>query len=315
MLREKDVDREKIYSKWKNTRRTDGKLAFGEETLERVKNLSDQALLCFDEYFDSIVASGAVDSMQTYRSKILSFLEYISARNIELSEVTQEVIDAHFFENREKGLEERGFYLKKLFAYFNVEGIDVDKHKNPKNRSAAEKMPWINAETFSRAQDIYKSVRKSNAAGENEDSIKKYKLATKKLFVLKMFFYTPLRIEYIGDYWKIGLPVEDNAIIFNGKMYNVPLSLIELITEIRESGLIDDPMDMKTILDNLRNELAEFNMGKLDSTGAKKTRDTIFWTCPQCGNIFEAIAENWCVKQYTEDGENWVVCREYCAYE
>lgn len=40
----------------------------------------------------------------------------------------------------------------------------------------------------------------------------------------------------------------------------------------------------------------------------------MFWTCPQCGKKFEAIADNWCVKKFSEEGKNWVVCRENCGH-
>ena len=63
-----------------------------------------------------------------------------------------------------------------------------------------------------------------------------------------------------------------------------------------------------------------YELGVEKNINAHKTEfdQTIFsfnlWTCPECGEKFEAVAENWCVKQYTEDGKQIIVCRENCGH-
>ena len=42
----------------------------------------------------------------------------------------------------------------------------------------------------------------------------------------------------------------------------------------------------------------------------KETRDKLSFRCPQCGKTYEAIVDNWCVVQYTENGKLWIVCRD-----
>lgn len=130
-----------------------------------------------------------------------------------------------------------------------------------------------------------------------------------------MFFFTPLTIEEIKKFQKEESVFDDNSIYFQEKRYPVPESLIKLIKEMDESSLLRGTHYTRGTTEDIQKDLSEYGMEDISSQGAKHTRDAIFWTCPQCGEKYLAIAENWCVKQYTDNGENWIVCREKCAHE
>ena len=147
----------------------------------------------------------------------------------------------------------------------------------------------------------------------------KYRNATRKLFVLQMYFYTPFSIKEIGKWQKNDCQFDDDKLFFKDEEYSIPRSLLDLIEEMRTSGLYYDAHDVVSTHHQLRCDLEKYEMGEITSKGADDTRKRIFWSCPQCGRKFEAIADNWCVMRYTDENkewvQNWVVCREYCANE
>ena len=312
------MDRNDTYKYLSTLQDDNNNLLFGSETINKLKQLSDENLQYYLSYLNNLLYKKELgDSFKQYRSKQLDFLKYISKNNCELLNVSQNIIDDYFeiFANELPSTKNtRVQYLKPLFLFHDINHIDLDKHLSEKtdkeNNKNKDIMPRISAEKFSEAKFFYVSIRNNNNINSEE-----YIDATKKLFVLKMLFYTPLSQSKIGVFFKTKHQFDENNIYFDGEKYSVPQSLILLLKEMQAQESNYLTLDIKTHITKMRIDLAEFNMENLNSKDADKTTETIFWSCPQCGEKFLAIAENWCIKQYTEDGDNWVVCKENCGYE
>lgn len=61
-------------------------------------------------------------------------------------------------------------------------------------------------------------------------------------------------------------------------------------------------------------EINEQSPVRLNLQEEETVAGIVFWRCPECGEKFEAVAENWCVKQYTENSKQIIVCRENCGH-
>ena len=135
----------------------------------------------------------------------------------------------------------------------------------------------------------------------------------RKRFVFDMMYYTSLSMEEIGKLRIGNVDFINRKIRFGKKENDVPKALVDLIHGMQLSGEFEKTYDIMTTIEQMRKELSQYGLDNLKSTDGKETRKATFWKCPQCGCEYEAIAENWCVKQYTDGGENWVVCREKCG--
>lgn len=303
------MDRKELYERLRKLKDPNGKNLFGKDTIEKLEALTEQNLQYYVDYLMHLIDTNDFKSFKTYRSKHLDLLKYISSIGCDLLNITQEIVEDYFAMYSHEDIDTtntRVYYIKKLFKFFNIE-IDIEKYIVKDNQNE-DKMPRIKAEEFSKARFFYRKIRSSTPVDSD-----KYIVATKKLFVLEMFFYTPLRKEYVGDFFREQGSYDDKHIYFHSKKYPVPKSLISLIKEMRESDGLYDTLDVETMVGHMKIDLAKYNMGNLSSKGAEKTTKTIFWTCPQCGEKYLAIADNWCVMQYTSGGEHWVVCRDNCA--
>lgn len=308
------MDRNKVYEKLRKMKNQEGELLWGDKSINNLKSLSDINLYYYLDYLNLLIENNSLDdSFKTMRSSQVDFLKFLSDKNLIFIDIKQDIVDEYFsmYSHQDsQTTNNRVNYLKNFISYFSINNdIDLDKHKIKSARNEA-KMPIIKAAELSKAKNYYRKIRQNEKSNSTS-----YIVATKKLFVLEMFFYTDLSEKNIGKYFKGNRKISENSLDFNNKQYPVPLSLIELIREINESPNTYDTLDMKTVVNSMKIELSSFNMENLSSKGAEQTNKKLFWTCPQCGEKYLAIAENWCVKQYTDNGENWIVCREKCAHE
>lgn len=311
------MDIEKKCTELSQVRNKDDKPVFSKKTLPRLKKLPTQSFWSFIEYYEKVfVSENRIDSFNTYMSQILPFLEYLMSIDCSLENVTQETMDEYLTKFKgQKGITHKIDDIKDFLEKINLlDGIDISHHY-PTISSATDEekddMPIITAEKLSCAKEVYLKVIKSHESDGTTDN-EEYLNAVKRLFILEMFFNTPLRKEYVKAFQKGDGEFTNNTIHFKDKEYYISNEqLSNLILKVRNM----DTFDIEVNVDHMEKELADYDMGILHPRGAKKTRDAIFWTCPQCGKKYLAIAENWCVKQYTENGENWIVCREICGHE
>ena len=289
------MDRSSIRKRLITLQGKNGKPLFGSDTIDRLFRLPEQSLSDYLSYLDYVESNGNIYTIPTYRSKQLNFLEYVSDKGYELRTITQNVVDEYFEKYDYEENNERVNYLKPFLAFFSLGNIDIEKFRRKSNKKKVAKMKRLSAENISEARY-------------------KFRNDAKKLFVFEMIYYTEFSMTEIGEIQREHIDYSSRSISYCGKESVLPEKLMAFIQK-NESILFDESFDMTTTIEKIREDLAEYGMDNLTATDGKETRKALFWTCPQCGKQFEAVAENWCVKQYTQDGENWIVCREYCGHE
>ncbi len=291
------MNREKIYRQWKTTKDSTGEALCNDAMIKKFRKISDQNFQYYIEYQDYLLTQGKAGSLKTIRSKVVDYLIFMGT--FDLKDTTQEIIDNYFkrYKNENpKSFNSRIFYLMGFFNYFSLkDNLEIEKFKKATDNKE-KSMSRITAEQISQTRE-------------------KYKNNIKKLFVFEMMYYTSLSMAEIGKIKLDNLDPVTNTLCYKKKKNPIPKSLINLIQTMHYTGEFDKPHDIMSTIKQMRKELAENGLEKLTATDGRETRKTTFWKCPQCGYEYEAIAENWCVKQYTENGENWVVCRERCGNE
>lgn len=307
------MDRNVIYSELMQMQSTDGISLIGPKDMKNIKLLPDYNLEYFYIYAKAYISKNDKEVAKNYVSIVNRFLTHISKFNCDLKGVNQELVNSFFEANKnhsQSTINNYKIWLSNFFSFFYLlEKIDLSQFKG-KIESKDNKI--ISAEKLSKAKEVYRKIRR-----ESDKDSEDYKTATKSLFVLEMLFSVPLSMNDIGRFHKEKGKYSKNKIYFEGETYDAPASLISLIEEMYVTNLFFETNDITSTVNRMKKELSDYDMGTLTAKkkdgGAKATRDAIFWACPQCGEKYEAVAENWCVKQYTPNGENWVVCRENCA--
>ena len=290
------MNREMIYDAWRKMN-YGGNAFCSKSMVDDFRRISDRNFQYYVRYQEYMFAIGQpVTSIKSRRSKLVSFLIEIS--DCALENITQPIVDAYFqkFESEEpQTTNTRVDYLKGFLEYLSLgDKIDFEKYKKPIDRKADKKMKRMSAEQISMARDILRTD-------------------IRKRFVFDMMYYTSLSMEEIGKLRIGNVDFINRKIRFGKKENDVPKALVDLIHGMQLSGEFEKTYDIMTTIEQMRKELSQYGLDNLKSTDGKETRKATFWKCPQCGCEYEAIAENWCVKQYTDGGENWVVCREKCG--
>ncbi len=292
------MDRLSIYDEWRR-KSVNGEALCDERTISLFKKLSDKNFKYYFEYHQHLFSNTKISIYKNKRSKILDFLTFPIIVECDLENVTQSMIDIYFesFENEMPNTTNtRVYHLRDFMNFLSLaDNIDFEKYKKPIDQKEVKKMSRISAEQISAVRD-------------------KYKEDPKTLFVFEMILYSPFSNAEIGQFQIDDVDFINNTIYKDGEAYAVPVSLINLIYDMHSTGILYEPHDVMSTINRLRKDMATHGLGKLTAKDGKETRKTLFWACPQCGHEYEAIAENWCVKQYREDGENWVVCRKRCGH-
>lgn len=291
------MNREALYEEWQ--KKTWNRQALCDtKTINKFRKISDPNFEYYMQYQNSLFSKEeAINVFKNRRSKVVDFLVFIS--DCDLKDITQNEVDGYFkkFETEAPSTNNsRVSFLKNFLEFFSLENkVDVEQHKKPTDKSR-KKMTRISAQQISEIRENYK-----------DDTIKR--------FIFEMMYYTTLSMDEIGRFKIDYFHPENNTISYGKKENKIPKSLAALIQKMHATGEFNNLRDPKSIIDKMKKELKKRGVANLTSTDGNETRKTTFWKCPQCGEEYEAIAENWCVKQYTDNGENWVVCRERCANE
>ncbi|MBE7033318.1 MAG: hypothetical protein E7406_03730 [Ruminococcaceae bacterium] len=306
------MDRKELLEELKKLKSSDDQILLSGRALNDLTTLSDDNFKYFFEFAKKDLTTRNKKSADQYISTTKRYLQLISNIPCSMENSTSQIIETFLSEhgNSAKDIQNKVSHLKALFDSAGFDYTIDFKDFKPKSAAPIKNISRIEAEKISKAIEEYKTLRKASTLTDGEKD--KY---TKKQFILEMFFFTPLTIAEIQNYQKEQCLFDNNSIYFKGEKYPVPNTLINLMREMEERNILHGTHYTRGTTEEIQKDLAKFGMEDISSQGAKNTRDAIFWTCPQCGKKYLAIAENWCVKQYTENGENWIVCREICGHE
>lgn len=299
-----NLEREKIYTEWLNTR-IDGKVLCGEDTIKKCRLLSDYNFNSFVEYQDDFFRQGkSIKSYKSIRSKILEFLSSSKIREINLEDISQEDIDEYLFEfiknESDSNYNNRVKYIKGYFEFHK------DKLKNDIELSSL----LIETKEITTSKNYVKSSLTAEQVALCEE---KYQNDLTKLCIFKLLYYTDITTDEIIDLKYSDFDTFDNSFNIGGRKIFVPNSMVELISCLRDAPILSRKFYIDHIVKNMKQELKEVGISNFKPKDMQKTHELLFWRCPQCGCKYEAVVDNWCARQFTDNGKFWIVCREKCG--
>ena len=131
-----------------------------------------------------------------------------------------------------------------------------------------------------------------------------------------MMLFTDLTSKDIGglqykDFQFSKMIEQEKCILqWNDEQIILPQKLGLIIKEMDKKTLFH--FDTRTYVEQLKEELKLCGVHNFKRSDLEKTREERFQICPQCGKRYEALPENWCLREFGERKELWIICRECC---
>lgn len=300
-----ETEREKLYQEWKN-KRYDGQALCSKETIKKLKVISNENFRCFVEYQDYCINDSNMDigTFKTRRSKIIDFLLPDNIKGVNVLKISQEIIEDYFIsylkQESDNTYNARLSYIKQFIEFFS----DRMENELDFNSLRLKKDEIVESELY---------VKKSLTAQQVALCRNEYRNDLKKLYIFEMFYYTQFNKEELKKITYSDFDIIDSSISFQGKKAYVPNNLVNIIEKIKDDPILARNYDVDYLIEQMKEELKKYGIMNFKPKDLTETRNAVYWRCPQCGSEYEAIIDNWCAKQYTEDGNLWIVCRENCG--
>lgn len=309
------MDRSLIYDNWLSTvyKGQDGYDAplCNEKTIDKFNNVNDFNFKCYADYQDFYLETHDTASIPSIRAKIIQFLLSDSVIRIPLSSVTKEILD-DFFETRKQTVARQTFesivsYLSGFFEFLRNEGIVPNIFDAEKYRVWASECPdRENTAAQALTAEQVSEIRSHLTNGSAEHPVYR-----EFLYVFDMRYYTNFENHQIKTLSLLeNVDIQEHAIIFEGESSRVPSEVIDNIIALNNANRLGNLLTVNQYIKNMRPIFEEFDFENIRPKDIKETRKNCFLKCPQCGRKFEAVIDNWCGRQYSEDGKIWIVCRE-----
>lgn len=290
------MDRERIYEIWTSQKLKNGEQIAGVQTINKCKKLSDENFNVFYKYIESIMDDSA---FKQRRSRVLDFLLYLDKNKIEFKTVTQKSMDI-YFENcgQKKGADNtlmtRVNYLKNMFDFYKgtVESeIDFDKYR------------------INKMEIKMKNPMKSLTIKQLEECRGFYRDDMEKQYIIEMLYETEFTDRDLVELTYDKFSVVDRSFDFNGKKIVVSPNLANIIQKVKNTKIFTNKYYIMTLLEHIKDDLANIDINNINPRDLKKTRKNMMFKCPQCNKEYEAVVDNWCAKQFRNDGRFWIICR------
>lgn len=300
-----ETERERLYQEWKN-RRYNGQVLCSQETIEKLKGISDENFKCFVEYQNYCIniSNMKIGTFKTRRSKIIDFLLSEVIRDVNITQLSQEMIENYFLKDLgnqgDNTYNTRLSYIKKFLDFFS----DRMENQLEINSLRLKKDEVVESELY---------IKKSLTAQQIALCRNEYKNDLRKSYIFEMFYYTQFNKEELKKITYSDFDIIDSSINFQGKKAYVPNNLVNIIEQLKDDPILTRNYDFDYLIEQMKEELKKYGIMNFKPKDLTETRNAVYWRCPQCGSEYEAVIENWCAKQYTEDGNLWIVCRENCG--
>jgi len=303
------MDRKAIYEEWQN-KKVEGqnrKLTkfCDERTIKKVEQICDRNFYYYVQY-QNYLEDGlnkkeiTYSSLKTKRSKILNFLISKELGNQPLEIMNQETLDKYF--NRIcDSVEEQTFVnavnnIKSFLKYLNEKGYilnnyDFPELKNLTSKTEKNSMKPLTAEQISKFYDRYKDK-------------------PEYLYIFDMEYYTDFDDNVIENLSMDNVDIVNKTVTLGNKKITVPTVIIDHILRLEKKNKLGRLLTVISYFSKFKPIFQEMGFNNIKPKDIKETREKLSFRCPQCGKTYEAIVDNWCVVQYTENGKLWIVCRD-----
>lgn len=285
-----------------------GKRINSEDIIKRINKLNEWHRKMFIEYYDSFLKEQKISTFRTHRHPILEFLlqEKINAKF--LSEITQNDLD--------------DFLMNKMDNDKKIEMTTVD------NNQSALKSYFAFHEKHLRFTPVYIEIKSEEKNLKNKvmpltcEELENIRNIIKNeppyiQFIFEFAYENGIRLENSRDYNMKNYDEENSRFISAaGEHIEISDRLKGIVERIKDTEEFRNPYYKQGFSKLVLYEILKKNgfERKIKSSDVNETlkRSTTL-KCPGCGNVYEATAENWIIKQYHEGGQLWIVCKEKCG--
>ena len=298
--------------------RIDDKIVSGTKTINRIKQLSESNRAIFIEYHSfwmDEISKGKkkFTSYGNYRTAAIDLLEYLTQHKLTLNDLTQNILDEFYFSFQDTTKKEVKTNNKNAFVNLFLETF-------------ADRI--ITELDFNKMRFSSKSVIDAQESTEplNSEEVDQIKLYLMERIYDRLIFELSYKNDLtIAQIMKISWKNYDE----DSHNFYIDEKLISLDSEL--INLIHSKKDDLSFFREFRNE-TDFKKYIADLSKElqrnKKLKRMITWKnismaksimtyikCPHCGESFEAVSENWVIRQYDLRGKMWIVCKENCSKE
>lgn len=282
-----------------------------DKTIQKFNRINDFNFKCYSDYQSFYLEDHDASSIPSIRAKIIQFLLSDGVINIRLNSVTIDVLDEYFEKRKQNAArptyESMVSYLGGFFEFLRNEGIVPDIYDAEKYRAWAADCPdRENSAAQALTAEQVSEFRNHLVAGSTE-----HQVFRELLYVFDMRYYTNFENHQIKTLSLTeNVDIQTHTIRFEDEISQVPPEVIENIIALDKAERFGNLLTVNQYIKNMRPILEEYDFENIRPKDIKETRKKCFFECPQCGRSFEATVDNWCGRQYNEDGKIWIVCKE-----
>ncbi|MFD2370614.1 hypothetical protein ACFSO0_11800 [Brevibacillus sp. GCM10020057] len=301
------MDFESEYSRLL-TETYNGKVVTGKPTITKIKSLNihnRKVFIEFHNYFYSKIIEGEEDfvSYKGYRSKILDFLLDDEINSKSLTEISQADVESYFRRKYEvekpQTYNSRISYVQKLFDFIKLPN-PIAFYLIPRKEEIDKTNPAV-ALTITEIESIRKLFKNQYI----------------KLFCFEMLYQTDIILEELKECNYSNFNNSSLEFVLKNRRISVPSSLLPIIENIKgDTEYFNVSRDYNELIKSMRQDIIGSGIRKASFKPSdiwKTVEEVTHYKCVGCGNTYEAIADNWCLKQFEPEGSLWLVCRFECG--
>lgn len=285
-----------------------GKVVTGKPTITKIKKLNvynRKVFIDFHNYFYSKIVDGNedLDSYRGYRSKILDFLSDNLVKSKSLTEISQADVESYFQSKYEvensQTYNSRIHYVQKIFDFVNLPN-PIQFTSIPKKEENDKINPAV-ALTISEIESIRKLFKDQYI----------------KLFCFEMLYQTDITLEELKESNYSNFNNASLEFVLKNRPIPVPRSLPPIIEKLKgDTEYFNVSRDYNDLIKSMRQDIIGSGIRKASFKPSdiwKTVEEVTYYKCVGCGHTYEAIADNWCLKQFEPEGSLWLVCRFECG--
>lgn len=294
------MDWDKVYDRLRSAM-YDGKNINSEDFIKRINKLNEWHRKMLVEYFDHF-PEDKLNTFHTYKYHILRLLEHIN--KINFPELLQSDINNYMESQKNK----KPSYVNNIqYAIKNYFDFYADRLSfTPEYIFKDDDSALINKKLPLTCKEL-ENIRSIISRG-NMDYLQ---------YIFELAYENGIRFEESRYYSEINYDhINGRFKSPNGEYIVLSKRLKEIIEKIKDTEEFKNPyykqgFSKSKLYDALKNNGFGRAIKSSDVTTSFKEKTS--FKCPSCGGIYESTAVNWVIKQYYDNGELWIVCKENCG--
>lgn len=295
------MDWDKAYENLKNVM-YEGKRLNSNGFIKKIKGLNEWHREMYINYFDSFIQDDKLSAIHTYKYPIQNFLLQDNINIKQFSDISQIDID-NFLEQ----------YLNKKINYYNTIQYAIKNYFE----FYAEYMNFTPEYIKFPVEDDATNKKLPLTCEELEDIRNIIGQSYFLQFIFELAYENGIRFEQSRYYSKKTYDdINGRFIKPDGEYIVLSKKLQTIVEKIKDTDEFNDPYYKQGFSKSKLYRLLQdngFNRAIKSKDVNTAFEENTSFKCPGCGGRYEATASNWIIKQYYDDGELWIVCKEKCG--